>query len=233
MNPLTAPKLVGTVARQGGRASDRVYDALVDAIRSLRIPPGTSISEEELAGQLGVSRTPVREAITRLTDAGLLEVIPQVSTRVARISLQEVREAWFVRESLEQAALGMICRQGPPDVLALRAEIRNQRAACAAGDVDTFFIADEALHSAIFALSGYSGAWRAVVRIKIQLDRLRRLSVPDIRVVTELVDEHEAIVDALEVRDFAEAARHLQSHARRVLVMEPELRDKYPAYFRD
>lgn len=233
VNPQTAPDLVSAVARQGGRASDRVYYALVNAIRSLRIPPGTSISEEELAVQLGVSRTPLREAISRLADAGLVEVVPQVSTCVARISIQEVREAWFVRESLELAAIGVICRQSACDVSALRVEIRNQRAACAAGDVDTFFVADEALHSGIFELSGYSGVWRAVVRMKVQLDRLRRLSVPDIRVVTELIDEHEAIVDALEVQDFATTASHLERHARRVLIMEPDLREKYPAYFCD
>jgi len=233
MNMTTAPDLVGRVARQGGRASDRVYDALVDAIRSLRMQPGAPISEQELASQLGVSRTPLREAISRLTDVGLVEVVPQVSTRVAGIRLQEVREAWFVRESLELAAIDVICRQSVRDVSILRAEIRNQRAACAAGDIDAFFVADEALHSGIFELSGYGGAWRAVVRMKVQLDRLRRLSVPDIGAVSELVDDHETIVDALEVADVAAATDHLRTHARRVLIMEPGLREKYPTYFRD
>lgn len=233
MSPATAPDLVGRVARQGGRASDRVYDAMVHAIRSLRIPPGAAISEQELAGQLGVSRTPLREAITRLADVGLVEVVPQVSTYVARISLQEVREAWFVRESLELAAIGVICHQSVRDVSILRAEIRNQRAACTTGDLDAFFVSDEALHSKIFELSGYGGAWRAVVRMKVQLDRLRRLSVPDVRAVTELVDEHEVIVDALELADVAAATTHLQTHAGRVLIMEPDLRETYPTYFCD
>lgn len=229
----TAVDGVGRVTRQGGRVSDRVYDSLVDAIRSLRIPPGTPISEQDLARQLGVSRTPLREALARLTDIGLVEVIPQVSSCIARISLQDVRVAWFVRESLELAAIETICRQEFPDVSKLRAAIENQRASCIAGDLDAFFDADEALHAGIFDLSGYGGAWRVVVRSKIQLDRLRRLSVPDIRVVSELIDEHEALANSLEVKDLADAIKYLQVHARRVLIMEPALRKQYPTYFRD
>lgn len=73
----------------------------------------------------------------------------------------------------------------------------KQRAA-AAGNLEAFFTADEAFHAEIFAISGHPGAWVAGQRMKLQLDRLRRLSLPDTATVTLLISGHSRIVDALE-----------------------------------
>ena len=107
---LTPSPLV-PVIRDGGaqRASDRVYATLSAAIRDLSLAPGRSLSETELAESLNVSRTPLREAIARLVDAGLVQVVPQVGTRVALIRLSDVEEARFVRENLEVAAFEVAC----------------------------------------------------------------------------------------------------------------------------
>jgi DNA-binding GntR family transcriptional regulator len=218
-------------ARVEPKTSDRVYDALLGAIRDLTLAPGARLSETELARQLGVSRTPLREAIARLVDAGLLQVRPQVGTLVARIRMTDAEEARFVREHLEVAAVQIVCGAAVREVGELRRLLVVQGAAQAAHDLDAFAAADEAMHQEIFRLSGYPGAWQAVQRKKLQLDRLRRMSLPDPQTVLELLEEHRAIVDAIEAGNANAATAQVRAHARRALLQAPALIEKFPDYF--
>lgn len=213
------------------RVSDRVYEELVSAIRDLRLPPGTSLPETELAARLHVSRTPLREAIARLADSRLVTVIPQVGTQVALIDLSDVREARFVREALELAAFEEACAAPVRDVRRLRALLEEQERCEQGNDFAAFFASDEALHAEIFALSGYPGAWQTLHKMKVQLDRLRRLSSEVEMVLSTLLDEHRAIVDALEAGDVQAGSAHIRRHARRVFEYGPALRAKHPDYF--
>lgn len=213
------------------RTSDRVYDELASAIRDLRIPPGASLSETDLAERLRVSRTPLREAIARLVEAGLVSVVPQVGTRVERIRLHDVEQARFVRESLEVAAFAAACGQDPRDLTRLRALLAEQERCHELRDLDGFFAADEALHAAIFTLGGYPAAWQLMQPMKMHLDRLRRLSLPDPDTVRELIDEHTRIVEALEAADSPGGQAQIRRHAHRVLDYGPRLRAQHPEYF--
>jgi DNA-binding GntR family transcriptional regulator len=213
------------------RTSDRVYDELASAIRDLRLRPGVALSETELAVQLRVSRTPLREAIARLVENGLVSVVPQVGTRVEPIRLYDVRQAQFVREHLEVAAFAAACELPERDTAQLRLLLAAQQRASARGDVDAFFAADEAFHEQIFTLSGYPGAWRAMQPVKLQLDRLRRLSLPEASTVTDLIEEHTAILDALEAGDARGGGTVLSRHARRVLDYGPALQSAHPELF--
>jgi DNA-binding GntR family transcriptional regulator len=231
-NAPTAPVLthVGRAGR-GDRASDRVFAQLVDAIRSLRLLPGQPLSEVELARDLGVSRTPVREAIARLTDAGLVDVVPQVGTTVSVIRMSEVEEARFVRENLEVAAFKAALPITDDDGAQLRRLLDQQREAADAHAFDEFFRLDEALHERIFILSGHPGAWAAVQRMKVQLDRMRRLSIPDPGVIAELIEEHSSIVASLCSGDADLGESQVRAHARRALLLAPALRHDFPNYF--
>lgn len=126
-------------ARDGLRASDRVFDAVGTAIRELRLPPGLLLSESDLAQQLHVSRTPLREAIVRLVDAGLLQVLPQVGTLVAKIRMSDVEEARFVRETLEIGAFELACTPEHRDVSVLHDLLDQQQQAHERGDLEAFF----------------------------------------------------------------------------------------------
>lgn len=213
------------------RTSDRVYDQLMHAIRDLRLPPGASLSETELSEQLQVSRTPLREAIARLVEIGLVTVVPQVGTHVALIKLADVEQAQFIREHLEVAAFEAACRKSERDLNPLRSTLDRQNQAYENGDFDAFFAADEAFHEGIFELSGYPGAWRALESVKVQLDRLRRLSLPEASTVAELIGEHRAILDALEKADVRLGKSAVSQHARRVLRYGPALRTQHPELF--
>jgi DNA-binding GntR family transcriptional regulator len=227
-----APALSPVVReRVRARTSDRVYDELVSAIRDLRLAPGASLSETDLSARLQVSRTPVREAIARLVENGLVSVVPQVGTRVERIRLSDVEQAQFVRENLEVAAFAAACKRPDRDVEGLRANLAQQEQAQQKDDVDAFFATDEAFHEVIFSSSGYPGVWKAIQSMKLQLDRLRRLSVPDTSTVADLIAEHAAIADALAAGDVRGGKALVSKHARRVLDYVPQLRSAHPDLF--
>jgi DNA-binding GntR family transcriptional regulator len=217
--------------RVRARTSDRVYNELVSAIRDLRLAPGAWLSETDLSARLNVSRTPLREAIARLVENGLVSVVPQVGTRVEMIRLSDVEQAQFVREHLELAAFAAACKRPDRDIAGLRAIIAQQEGAQRTDDVDAFFAADEAFHGLIFSTSGYPGAWQAIQSMKLQLDRLRRLSVPDTSAVAELIAEHAAIADALAAGDVRGGKALVSKHARRVLGYLPQSRRAHPDLF--
>ena len=227
IEPLTS------ITRRGSRvrASDLAYEALVDAIRHLRLPPGSVLSENDLAVRLQVSRTPVREAISRLVEAGLVQVLPQVGTRVSPIALREVAEAQFIRESLELAVVEQTCRRSNRDVSLLRELLAEQEAACERVDFDAFFVADDALHRQIFALAGHHGSWQVVQRSKLQLDRLRHLNQTDVATVRELIADHAAIIDALDDGAVQDGRLAVHRHVRRTLDRAPVLQAAHPGFF--
>lgn len=218
-------------ARPGWRMSDRVYAELESAIRNLVIKPGQVLSETELAAQLNVSRTPLREALSRLADANLVTVIPQVGTRCARIVMGDVEEASFLRQTLEAGAFERAVQDQERDVSQLRALLQQQWEAFESANRDEFFSADESLHEAIFRMAGFPGVWGIVQRSKIQMDRLRRLYLPEAISTASLIEEHTALVDALERGDVEVGRAVIATHATHVLKRAPELMVAFPDYF--
>lgn len=213
------------------RTSDRIFAALSAAICDLRLEPGQPLSETELAVTLGVSRTPLREAIARLVDQGLVDVVPQVGTRVSLIWEHSVAEAQFIRESLEVAVYREACALDHRDVARMRKLVQLQIAAADAHDPEAFFAADEAMHEQIYLIGGHPGSWQAVRRIKPQLDRVRRLGLPEPGLFAMLIADHTRITDSLAQGDVRRGEEHLRAHCRRVLTDAPALRTKYPHYF--
>ncbi|MFB7756619.1 GntR family transcriptional regulator, partial [Streptomyces sp. NPDC056121] len=150
----------------------RVHTLLRARITSLELLPGAPLSENELAAELDVSRTPVREALILLGEESLVDVFPKLGTFVSRISVDAVLEAQFMREALELAALReAVTKSGAQDITALRAILDAQRAALKAGDADVFFEQDEAFHRRLMEASGHRTLWRTVATAKAHLDR--------------------------------------------------------------
>ena len=226
------PLPAGTRRPVRERMSDRVHDELFTAIRDLRLPPGAPLSETELAADLGVSRTPVRDAIARLVEQRLVRVIPQVGTRVCLIEPHDVEEAVFIRSALEGAAFGRAC-ENSADVSGLRGILMQQEDAVSARDAEAFFLADEAFHQELFRLSGFPDAWNVVRSSKVQIDRIRRLVLPLAVQRRDLIDEHRAIADLLERKSVVSGVALVTRHAGHVLKQEPWLRSQYPEYFAD
>jgi DNA-binding GntR family transcriptional regulator len=228
----TAPISLG--ARASTRARDHVYVKLREAIVTAELEPGRQLSENELAGRLGVSRTPIREALVRLRDERLVEIVPQLGTFVARISDRQLADAQFVREALECAAIRLAAtRARPADVLGLEAILARQEAARDARDPDGFHRLDEELHAALCELSGHGVAWRLAGRANGHLERVRRLSLPEPDYLAEMVAEHGQVVAAVEAGDPDAAETTLRHHLRMVLSMLPGIRAEHPGWFEE
>lgn len=216
----------------GRTAGKQVYEELRDSIVALRREPGQQLSESELASELGVSRTPVREALIHLAEDRLVEIYPQLGTFVSRVSAHDVREAQFVREALELASLRVALKKAPDDeIAALRRNLQAQRGAHGDGDLELFFSLDERFHQDLTLLSGHRSLWRVVQREKLQLDRVRWLTLPVPSVVADLIGEHEAIQRALAERRRSEAEQLLTRHLRLILEDLPVLERERPELF--
>jgi DNA-binding GntR family transcriptional regulator len=217
-----------------GPARAHVYTALRDAIVAGQLEPGRQISENELAARLGVSRTPIREALQRLREERLVAVVPQYGTFVTHISESAVSDAQFVREALECAAIrGTALRARDQDLAALEAIIRRQDAAREANDFDSFYVLDDELHQLLCDLSGHDIAWSLSQRAKGHLNRIRRLSMPEPGYMMEMIGEHRAVVAAVAAHDPDAAEQTLRHHLRMVLSTLPAIREQHPDYFEE
>ena len=210
----------------------QIHRILREAIVSVHLVPGQALSEQDVALQLGVSRTPVRESFIRLATEGLVGIFPQLGTIVARIDVDAVIEAQFVREVLEVASVRIACSTSDPARMALLfANLGGQAEACDVGDVDRFHELDDDLHRTIFEIADHPAAWRVVHSAKPHLDRARHLTIPDAAVRMRDLAQHREIVDALTAGDEDAADAAVRRHARAMLGELPQLRERFPQYF--
>jgi DNA-binding GntR family transcriptional regulator len=223
------------ISRAGaGPARVHVYAALRQAIVRGELEPGRRLSENELAGELGVSRTPVREALARLRDDGLVNVVPQLGTFVSPISSQAVGDAQFIREALECAAVRRAAeRATEEDVATLHENLESQERAKAASDYEAFYALDDDFHRTLCDLSSHPTVWRVTERAKSHLNRVRRLSLGLPNYLPQMIEEHRAVGAAVAEANADEAEDRLRHHLRMVLREVPNLRAKYPSYFVD
>jgi DNA-binding GntR family transcriptional regulator len=217
-----------------GTVRDEIYATLREAIVSAELEPGRRLSENELADMLGVSRTPLREALARLRDDRLVAIVPQLGTFVTLISEDAVADAAFVREALECAAIRLATERVTPQGLEdLQANLAAQDRAVANGDTEAFDALDRALHRSLCEISGHVIAWSLIRRANGHLARVRRLSLPEPGYLDEMVAEHRAVVAAVADHDADGAEAALRHHLRMVLSSLPSLRATYPDYFEE
>lgn len=223
--------------RRAGRprtatASARIYADLRAELVALQRRPGDPLLESAIALSYGVSRTPVREAILKLADEGLVEIFPQSGIFVSRISLAALPEAIIVRRSLEETTTRMATeRASASQILGLHSILERQREADAAGDRETFHQADEAFHAAIADIAGHPGIWQLILQVKIHVDRFRRLTLPQRGRMAEVITEHEAIMAAIEARNPASAAAAMVRHLERLLADISATQHNNPEFF--
>jgi len=228
MRPSIRERSLGTSAR------DQAYAALRAAIVGAQLEPGRRLSENQLADLIGVSRTPVRDALARLRDERLVAIVPQLGTFVTFIDEEAVADAHFVREALEVGAVRIAADQATGDDLAaLHDNLAAQEHAVAGDDSETFARLDDDLHRLLCDLSGREAAWRLSERTRGQLDRVRLLSLPEAGYREQMLAEHRAVVAAVAAHDAPLAERELRHHLRMVLSQLPAIRAAHPEFFQE
>jgi GntR family transcriptional regulator, rspAB operon transcriptional repressor len=212
--------------------SAQIYELAREAIVSLWLKPGQAVSEKEIAAQLGVSRTPVREALMRLSDEGLIEVFRQSGTFVSPIKLHDVYEGLLIREALETAVVRQATRKFDRRFDSLfEALLARQRQCAERDDYDGFHALDEEFHRTISECSGTPRVWRIIISAKAQLDRIRRLGIRAPGQFQQILQQHESIVAGMKSGDEALAASALQQHLNAVFASIRLLLDENSAYF--
>jgi DNA-binding GntR family transcriptional regulator len=223
---------VARPAQRGATVSVAIYRDLRTDIVSLRRKPGEVISEKQIAEAHGVSRTPVREAVLKLADEGLIEIFPQSGTFVARIPVAALPEAIAIRRVLEEATVRYAAGRATRSQIArLRACLELQREREAECDHEGFHQADEAFHAQIAEIAGYPGFWTLIQQVKVQVDRYRRLTLPVRGRMGRVVVEHEAVVDAIADHDADRAARAITAHLDDLQLTIADAQKAHPLYF--
>jgi len=229
----------GEAAEESGRpkrtsSGPYLYAALRDLIVRAELAPGERLSETELGDRLGVSRTPVREALGRLRDDRLVEVRPQIGTFVARISPAAVSDAQFIRESLECTAVRVSAELADQETMAqIEENLRAQERAVSRTDIDSWQLLDDGFHRYLCDLSGHPAVWPVNERAKTHINRLRRLSLTMPDYLSTMVDAHRSIADSVGAHDPDSAESALREHLRAVLREVPRIREQHPDYFEE
>jgi DNA-binding GntR family transcriptional regulator len=229
----TDSPLGGPIALGSGRSIRlEVHERLRDANLNVLLLPGSALSENEIAQTFHVSRTPIREALQRLSNEGLIQVVPQVGTFVARMDLARIREALFVREAIECAAFARLPRQLPKrEIEALERFVARHRSAVRSGDLPAILAADEAFHRRLLELAGVPGVWRYVLEAREMHRRVRVLARTEYDSVRRSVMQHAAVVAGLAAGRTARAVELLREHIRTNAGWAEDMARKHPEYF--
>lgn len=215
------------------QAAHLVFLQLRDEILSLALPPGTALSRQALQKRYRLSSTPIRDALIRLEEIGLVDVFPQSGTLVSLIDVPRAREAQFLRRSLELEAVRTLA--AAPDAATLRQlrdAIAEQRRQAKAGNLERFNDADLAFHRHIYVAAGVPELWSLVRRQSVHIDRIRRLHLPIKGKVGQIMRDHTAIVAAIAGGDPNRAQKELRNHLSQSLAFTDELRTRFPDYFK-
>ncbi len=194
---------------------DRVYEKLRDAILDGTLKPGTKLVETSLAEQMGVSRTPVREALQRLASEGLAEITPRKGVIVQGLSVEEVEEVFLIREVLEGLAGFLAAKRiSEAQIDVLEIILKKSEVALAEGRISDFISLNSDFHKAIVE-AGHSSRLKQLLDVVLtQIGRYRRLSMADPERRRRSVPEHWMILEAIKARDPAAAERALRQHSR-------------------
>ena len=190
------------------------HNYLREAILTWKIPPGNPIVEQEISDQLGISRTPVREALKLLEAEGLVKVVPQRGTFVSELTTQDIEEIFTLRESLEVLALEVAIHNIP--VQDLNEIEQHLGLLTSQSPPEQFFECDRLLHGLIVKHGGNERLAHFLESLNAQVERVRRISSVRPNRLEMSVREHLAIVRAIQARDWITAEAELRQHTRNV-----------------
>jgi len=192
---------------------DVVFNTLRQAILKGELEPGERLMEIQLAERLGVSRTPVREAIRKLELEGLVNMVPRKGAEVASISEKNLRDVLEVRRALEELAVDLACtRLTGEDIKSLKEINKKFQTVMNSKDATIIAETDEAFHDIIYIGTGNDRLIQMLSNLREQMYRYRLGYVKDKSTRSNLVQEHDVIIQALEERNVEDAKAVIRRH---------------------
>lgn len=215
--------------------SQQLFEHIRDEIISMTLRPGEKIPETQLADKFGVSRTPVREALAKLSAEGFVEVRPQRGTFVTKLSMQQILEVRFIREAIE-VAVACYVAQNPDQATIDACEriIAAQRVAAEQRDALKFQHLDDEFHATLSNATGFMRVGKVVEAEKAHMDRVRNLSLVELTGQYEhVLDQHQAILQAIKSGSADKAKAAMEMHMKEVYKILKVAPQHHPEFFQD
>ena len=213
-------------------AREFAFRVLKENIVSLQLKPGSLVSENEMAMELGISRTPLREALIDLSKVLIIETIPQRGSFVANIDPKMVEEARFSRRVLDKAVIEVACDTASREAIdALEENVHLQEFYLEKDDTNKIYRLDNEFHKLIYTAAKKDIIYDMISNMLLHFDRIRRLSLEAVKDLT-IVGDHRSMLDAIKKKDKEKAVLLVEKHLNRYTFDEEQIRAHFPQYFK-
>lgn len=210
---------------------DFALRVIKENIINMELKPGSMISEQDIANELNLSRTPVHEAMQELSNTKIIEILPQRGSHVSLINMELVEEAIFVRTAIESEITKMACEKATDDDIQLLEENVNlQEFYYSKNNRDKIMELDNAFHETMYKITNRMQCFYMVRLMNIHYDRIRELTLQFFN-PERILKEHKQILEAFKAKDSEKAKAAILNHLARHHTDEDELKKNYPEYF--
>lgn len=218
-----------------GRASSAIYENLRQQIVAMTMPPDATIDRAALCQRYGVSQSPVREAIQRLEQDGLVKAFPQSRTVVTRIDPSRIGEEHFHRVAVECEVVRRLARHGDPAILTpANGLLRTQEALVGeVNQIDLFRQLDDAFHEHLFNAVGQLRLHRHIRSRSGQMARVRTLDLPSDGKMRAVFVGHAEVMEAIKAADAAKAGAAMRRHLSGTIDRLDDIRAEHPHFFQE
>ena len=207
-------QILERLPRETGR--DYALRTIRDNIITLKLEPGSQISENELAAEMNLSRTPVREALIELSKVKIIEIYPQKKSMVSLIDYELVEESRFMRNLLE---------------CALEDNLQLQKFYLNSYYPENLLKLDNEFHGILFDIARKSQVYTLIQSISIHFDRVRSMALATVK-NQKIVEDHEGLIRCIESGQAQQARDLMEKHLNRYKIDAAEIRSAYPQYFK-
>lgn len=219
---------------RGRQAAPQVFETLREMIIAMTLVPGTVLSRTALMEQFGLSQTPIRDALLKLAEEGLVDIFPQHATVVSAIDLRLAFQAHFLRRSVElEVAHSLALTEDKWFVAKLRAILAEQQLRLTAQDIKGFAATDQAFHRQMYEAAGAPDLWSLIRSRSGHLDRLRQLHLPVPGKMEAIIRDHTRILDAVAAGQPEAAQEAVRQHLSGTLMQIAEIKSRFPHYVKE
>ncbi|MCR5733635.1 MAG: GntR family transcriptional regulator [Lachnospiraceae bacterium] len=213
-------------------AKDYAFRVLRENIVSLKLKPGTLVSENEMATELGLSRTPVREALIDLSKVMIIESIPQRGSYVSLIDSKMVEESRFLRKVLDKAVIEVACDIASKESIdALEENVHLQEYYLEREAPEKIYKLDNEFHRLIYIAAEKGIINDMMSTMMLHFDRVRMMSVETVKDM-KIVGDHRGMLEAIKEKDKEKAVALVEKHLNRYSFDEEQIRKGFPEYFK-
>ena len=198
---------------------------------SLDLAPHSLISENELAEAMGISRTPVREALIELSKVKLIEIVPQKRSLVTPLNEELIEEARFLRSAMETAVLELVCeKRTDEDLRRFEENVKLHNFCLENGMSEKLMQLDDEFHRDFYQIAKKMEVYNLMQNMAIHFDRVRNMALYSVSEI-KIVQDHEAILEAIRQQSGTEAKALLKKHLNRYKIDAEAIHKRFPEFF--